>query len=188
MQSKVRLISPESEFLPNMSQSSRERINEERRKIFTERVFGTPGERAAYWSTFVTDFWEQAFDRAWPYRYAGSAERPSMVWAGPMFMRDVDIVEEGDNLVVELDMPNYDKDKIHLKLADNFLYVSASRADPIDRAEVERVHVAARPTRFRRTIWLPARIEQDAKVSAKYADGVLRVTIPLKSSTSIPIE
>lgn len=171
-----------------MSQSSRERINDERRKIFTERVFGTPGERAAYWATFFTDFWDQAFERSWPFRYTQGGARRSLAFAGPMFMRDIDIVEEGDNLVVEVDMPNYSKDKIHLKLADNFLYVSATRDDPMERDEVDRIYVAARPTRFRRTIWLPARVEDETKVAAKYADGVLRITIPLKGTTSIPIE
>lgn len=170
-----------------MSQTSRERINDERRRIFTERVLGSPGERAAYWATFVTDFWEQAFERMWPYRYA-SGEHPAFAWAGPTLMRDVDILEEGDNLVVEIDMPNYSKDKIHLRLTDNFLHISATRSDVIDKEDVDRVYVAARPTRFRRTIWLPAQVENDTKITAKYADGVLRVTIPLKGSTSIPIE
>jgi HSP20 family molecular chaperone IbpA len=170
-----------------MSQPSRERINDERRRVFTERVFGTPSERAAYWATFATDFWEQAFDRVWPYPHMRSDRFPPFLGSPPL-MRGVDIIEEGDALVVEVDMPNFSKDKIRLRLADNFLHISATRDTVLDREDVDRVYVAARPSRFSRTIWLPAEIEKDAKVAAKYKDGVLRVTIPIRTSGSIAIE
>jgi HSP20 family molecular chaperone IbpA len=170
-----------------MSQSSRDKINDERRRIFTERVFGTPGERAAYWATFATDFWEQAFDRVLP-SPARKGDYPAPLLGGALMMRGVDIMEEGDNLVVEVDMPNFSKDKIRLRLNDNVLHVSATRDNVLDREDVDRVYLAARPSRFRKSIWLPAPVEQDAKVSAKYSDGVLRITIPIQSTGSIPIE
>ena len=170
-----------------MSQSSRERINDEKRRVFTERVFGSPGERAAYWATFATEFWEQAFERLWPYSTI-QAGYPAALLGSPLWMRGVDIVEEGSNLVVEVDMPNFSRDKINLRLEDNVLHVSARRESAQDREDVNRVYVAARPSRFNRSIWLPAQVEKDAKVTAKYSDGVLRVTVPIKSSGSIPIE
>src|ERR1039457_7045769 len=137
-----------------MSQSSREKINDERRRVFTERVFGSPSERAAYWATFATDFWEKAFDLAWPYP-ARRGDHPAAFLKGPLMMRGVDIIEEGDNLVVEVDMPNFSKDKIKLRLDDNILHISATRDDVLDREDVDRVFVAARPSRFRKSIWLP---------------------------------
>jgi HSP20 family molecular chaperone IbpA len=170
-----------------MSQSGRERINDERRRIFTERVLGRPGERAAYWATFAADFWEQAFERMWPSATL-KGDRLVPFLGSPLLMRGVDIIEEGKNLVVEVDMPNFSKDKINVRLDDNFLHISAMRDNVLDREDVDRVYVATRPSRFRRTIWLPARIEQDAKVSAKYSNGVLRVTVPIKTSGSVTIE
>jgi HSP20 family protein len=169
-----------------MSQSGRERINDERRRIFSERVFGRPGERAAYWATFATEFWEQAFDRMWP--YPGMRGDPAAFLGSPLLARGVDILEEGNNLVVEVDMPNFSKDKIHVRLDDNFLHISATRDDVFDREDVDRVYVSTRPSRFRRAIWLPAQVERDAKVSAKYSGGVLRVTVPIKTSGTVTIE
>jgi HSP20 family molecular chaperone IbpA len=170
-----------------MSQSGRERINDERRRVFTERVFGRPGERAAYWATFATEFWEQAFERMWPYPTM-KGDHPAAFLGSPLLSRGVDILEEGNNLVVEVDMPNFSKDKINLRVDDNFLHISATRDNVFDREDVDRVYVATRPSRFRRIIWLPAQVDKDAKVSAKYSNGVLRVTVPIKTSGSISIE
>lgn len=152
-----------------------------------DRLLGSPGQSAAYWSSFFTEFWDSTFTRWFPPNLDDDRYTPSNL-VGSILMRGVDITEEGDHVVVTVEMPNFPKENITVRLHDNILRVSAHRESVFDNKQVSKVHVSSQPSRFNKSIWIPAQLEEGAKVKAKYADGLLRVTIPLSSSETITVE
>jgi HSP20 family molecular chaperone IbpA len=170
-----------------MSSTTKQRIDDERRSILMDRLLGSPGQSAAYWSSFFTEFWDNTFTRWVLPNQDDDRYTPSNL-VGSLLMRGVDITEEGDHLVVAVEMPNFPKENITVRLHDNILRVSAYRESVFDKEQVSRVYVSSQPSRFNKSIWIPALLEEGAKVKAKYEGGVLRVTIPLKSSEKITVE
>ncbi|MBW9205451.1 Hsp20 family protein [Mumia sp. zg.B17] len=98
----------------------------------------------------------------------GTAARPAGM---PM-----DAWREGDSFVVELDLPGVDPGSIDIAVERNVLTV---RADRPAREGVEELIAAERPRGvFSRQLILGDTLDTE-RVEARYADGVLRVTIPV---------
>ncbi len=88
----------------------------------------------------------------------------------------VDVVERGDSIQIDVELPGVDPQAVELTLAGHMLTVIA----PIpggERAEGERVHQSERPRgRFRRSIPLPASVDSES-VSAESRLGVLSIRV-----------
>ena len=95
---------------------------------------------------------------------------------------DADIQETEKTMIVKLDLPGLQKDKINIKVENNqILKISGSRET---EKEIEKTTVNSTYSRlerqhgaFERSIKLPA-VAQDSGIEAKYENGVLTVTIP----------
>ncbi len=98
----------------------------------------------------------------------------------------VDIVIQNDNLVVSVDMPGFDKKDIKLRIHGHILSINAKR----ETIEEGTVIWRQRPNIVDKKIRLPMRVkdEEDLGASAKYRDGVLVLTIPIKTGKNISIE
>ncbi len=98
----------------------------------------------------------------------------------------VDIVIQNDSLVVTMDMPGFDKKEIKLRIHGHILSINAKRETVGDGTVVWR----QRPNTVDKKIRLPMRVkdEEDLGASAKYHDGVLTLTIPIKTGKNITIE
>ena len=98
----------------------------------------------------------------------------------------VDVVMQNDNLVVTIDMPGFEKNSIKLRIHGHILSVNARRETVEDGSVIWR----QRPNVNDKKIWLPMRVkdEEDLGASAKYTDGVLSLTIPIKGGKTIKIE
>lgn len=98
----------------------------------------------------------------------------------------VDIVIQNDSLVVTIDMPGFDKKDIKLRIHGHILSINAKRETVDEGTIVWR----QRPNTVDKKIRLPMRVkdEEDLGASAKYHDGVLTLTIPIKSGKNITIE
>ncbi len=102
-------------------------------------------------------------------------------------MPAIDMVEEGSELVVIIDLPGFAKQDISLNIRhDNILSIKAKRAAPEETGTVYQRH---RPLRIEKSIVLPITVKEDEKIVGKatYADGVVTLRIPLPSKTTIPI-
>lgn len=88
----------------------------------------------------------------------------------------VDIIEKGDNIEVISDMPGVDKNKIDIQFEDSVLTITAWQKDykPKDLQSVSADYVKGV---FKRAFNVLTEIDVD-KISAKYNDGVLTVTLP----------
>jgi HSP20 family protein len=98
----------------------------------------------------------------------GTAARPAVM---PM-----DAWREGDEFVVELDVPGVDPESVDIDVERNVLTVRAERSGP--RADAELV-AAERPRGvFHRQIVLGDALDTD-RVQASYTAGVLALCIPI---------
>ncbi len=98
----------------------------------------------------------------------------------------VDIVIQNDKLVVSMDMPGFDKKDIKLRIHGHILSINAKRETVDEGTIIWR----QRPNVVDKKIRLPMSVkdDEDLGASAKYHDGVLVLTIPIKSGKSISIE
>ncbi|MDE1828893.1 MAG: Hsp20/alpha crystallin family protein [Thaumarchaeota archaeon] len=98
----------------------------------------------------------------------------------------VDVVIQNDNLLVSIDMPGFDKKDIKLRIHGHILSISAKRETIGEGTVIWR----QRPNVIDKKIRLPMRVkdDEDLGASAKYIDGVLSLTIPIKTGKSIKID
>jgi HSP20 family protein len=98
----------------------------------------------------------------------------------------VDIVLQNDNLIITIDMPGFDKKEIKLRIHGNILSISAKR----ETVEEGTIIWRQRPNVIDKKVRLPIGVkeDEDLSASAKYRDGVLMLTIPIKTGKNIAIE
>jgi HSP20 family protein len=104
----------------------------------------------------------------WTQQMLGTAARPAVM---PM-----DAWREGDQFIVEFDLPGVNADSLNLDVERNVLTVHAERP-AIDQ---DREMVSAERPRgvFSRQLFLGDNLDAD-QIEASYHDGVLRLTIPV---------
>ena len=101
-------------------------------------------------------------------------------------MPAIDMVEDGNDLVIAIDLPGFAKKDISLRLTGNVLSISAKR-------EIEEplgtVYYRHRPAKIEKKILLPISVKDEDKVVGKatYENGVVTLKVPIPKSTTIPI-
>lgn len=105
----------------------------------------------------------------WAEQVLGTRTRPAFM---PMDAR-----RTGDEVVVEFDLPGVEKDSIDLDVERNVLTVQAQR--PVREDADDEVIAAERPRgMFSRQLILGDNLDL-GRIKASYADGVLRLQIPV---------
>ena len=89
----------------------------------------------------------------------------------------IDLHEENDNLIVTVDIPGFDKSDIKVSMNANVLSINAEKKDNKNG----RIIMKQRPRVIDKKMRLPITVKEgEEKVnSAKYADGVLTIEIPI---------
>jgi len=95
----------------------------------------------------------------------------------------VDIYETADSFVLVAELPGMEQDDIHLEIADELLVLRGER--PLHTGDpAVSYHRVERPNGlFQRAFRLPAGVASES-VSAAYRDGVLRVSLPKRETSS----
>ena len=98
----------------------------------------------------------------------------------------VDIYEDGTELVVIIDLPGFQKKDIRVNISKDILTLRANRTIDI---ESYTIHFRQRPNKIEKKIPLPYSIPEDDNVNSKadYANGVVKIRIPISKMTNIPI-
>jgi HSP20 family protein len=89
----------------------------------------------------------------------------------------VDVAEHDDDVVVTADLPGYEKSDIGISVSGDVLTIRAEREASSDREDGAYVRRERRTEAARRTVSLPAEVDEEAG-SATYRNGVLTVTLP----------
>jgi HSP20 family protein len=101
-------------------------------------------------------------------------------------MPALDMVEDGSDLVVTIDLPGFAKKDISLRITGNVLSISAKR----DHDEtLGTVYYRHRPVKIEKKVLLPIAVKEEDKVVGKatYDNGVVSIKVPIPKSTNIPI-
>jgi HSP20 family protein len=109
-----------------------------------------------------------------PVEMGASAEAPSI---------KLDVKEQDGAFLVHAEMPGIRKEDIHIAIDGPMVSISAERKQEKDVKEGERVLRTERYFgKVARSFQLGQDID-DAAASAKFADGVLELTLPKKAAT-----
>ncbi len=101
-------------------------------------------------------------------------------------MPAIDMVEDGNDLIIMIDLPGFAKKNINLRIIENVLSINAKKEPEENLGTVYYRH---RPTQLDKKVVLPISVNDDGKVvgTAKYTDGVVTLRIPIPKSSNIPI-
>jgi HSP20 family molecular chaperone IbpA len=101
-------------------------------------------------------------------------------------MPAIDMVEDGNDLIVRIDLPGFAKQNINLRIVENTLSIHA-------KGEEHEYHgtqyYRQRPLQINRKIMLPISTSDGENIvgTAKYENGVVTLRIPIPRSSYIPI-
>jgi HSP20 family protein len=97
----------------------------------------------------------------------------------------IDVKEQAENYVVHAEMPGVRKEDIHVSVEGPLVSISAERKQEKEVKEGEKLLRSERYFgKVSRSFQLGTDID-DARASAKFADGVLELTLPKKAATAV---
>ena len=104
-------------------------------------------------------------------------------WLLPVFPRidigkpAMDIYETDKNVVAEVNIPDFDPEKVDVSVEDNVLRVSGKMEEKKEEKEKGYWRKEIRKGSFERMMRLPVAVKEN-KVDAVYEKGVLKITMP----------
>ena len=106
-------------------------------------------------------------------------------------MPAIDVYEDGNELVIEIDLPGFRKDDINIRIIDrNILSIKATRKPTSEQQEpLPRIDLRQRPVQIDKKIVLPISTKEVERITgaATYREGVVTLRIPIPESRTIPI-
>jgi len=93
-----------------------------------------------------------------------------------------DIYEKEGKLFYETELPGLRKEDIDIKVEDDRLIISGEVKRDERIEEENYFRLGRRYGKFQRCFPLPEEIEDPKKIKAKFENGILQVTVPLKES------
>jgi HSP20 family molecular chaperone IbpA len=101
-------------------------------------------------------------------------------------MPAIDIVEDGNDLLIIIDLPGFAKKDIKLRIVGDILSINAKR-EPEEN--IGTVYYRQRPSVIDKKITLPISVSDDEKVvgTANYVDGIVTLRVPIPMSGNIPV-
>lgn len=102
---------------------------------------------------------------------------PATSWPTPGFVPSTEVVKDGDDALVRLDLPGVDVEKdVTVEVERGKLVVSGERRDERAEQTEGRVLREVRYGKFRRSFTLPNHVTGDA-ISATYDAGILTIKV-----------
>ncbi|MHB1440861.1 MAG: archaeal heat shock protein Hsp14 [Cuniculiplasma sp.] len=92
--------------------------------------------------------------------------------------------EENGEIVIEADMPGFEKKDIKVTTGKMSIEISASRKTP----DNVNMLLDQRPDKIWKSVKLPVELENDGVFSAKYTAGVLVIRAPIKGLKTLKVE
>ncbi len=96
----------------------------------------------------------------------------------------ITMYESGADIIIEADMPGFEKKEIDVRMDKNAVLINASRK----KEEAGTTFIDQRPEKISKRIRLPYEVDEGAEITAKYQNGVLTLTIPAKGLRAVKVE
>ncbi len=119
---------------------------------------------------------EDTINRLWR-NYGREAADPTVEgWSVPL-----DVVREGDEIMVHASLPGVDPENIDVSVEDSVLTIKATTHADVEREEGEYLMRERRTGSFHRALRLPDTVDTE-RIQPGYKNGVLTITIPKAES------
>ena len=119
---------------------------------------------------------EDTINRMWR-GFGGEPAEPAVEgWSVPL-----DVVREGDKIMVHASLPGVDPDDIDVSIEDNVLTITATTHSDAEHKEGEFLMRERRAGSFHRALRLPDTVDTE-RIEPGYRNGVLTITIPKAES------
>jgi len=105
---------------------------------------------------------------------------PSIKFSEPA----IDVYEEGNNIIVEAEVPGVDPKDIDIEIEDKTLRISGKMEKKEEVKEKNYYRKEIKSGSFERTVSLPSEVKEE-EIEATMKDGILRIILP-KQKTSSP--
>jgi len=116
--------------------------------------------------------------------FKGLLVRPLRFDVGQQMQIKMDVTKADNAFTVKAEMPGVKKDDIHLSVEGNQVTISGEARKESEEKKGEEVIRSERYYgKISRSFTLPNDVDE-AKVVAKYADGVLNLTLPMKGKSA----
>ncbi len=99
-------------------------------------------------------------------------------------MPDVDVIDKGNEFVVEADLPGVDKNDVDINVTDDTIEISAEKRQEKTGENEGYVERERTYRGYYRTIPLPDEVNPD-KADAEMKNGMLKITLPKKTPTRL---
>ena len=101
-------------------------------------------------------------------------------------MMKTDVRETDSTYEIDVDLPGFKKDEINVNLEDGYLTISAAKG--LDKDEKDKKGKYIRQERYAGAMSRSFYVGdvQPKEVSAKYEDGILRVSLPKRTERELP--
>lgn len=121
-------------------------------------------------------------------------ESPFRWWAPKLEPMSLDLVEHGDEFVVTVDLPGFERDDVDIKVTDRTLQIEAEHEEEAtEEKEADEGHYLKQERHHEstyRSVQLPEAVDTE-DVTATMKNGVLTVTLPrldVKEARTIEVE
>jgi HSP20 family protein len=94
----------------------------------------------------------------------------------------IDLYDDGQNIVVKMELPGLAKKDIKISLEDGYLKVEGEVKQDKETKERDYYYSERSYGTIARTVLLPCKVIQD-KADASYQDGILTITLPKQEET-----
>ena len=119
---------------------------------------------------------EDTINRLWR-GYGGESANPTVEgWSVPL-----DVVREGDKIMVHASLPGVDPENIDVSVEDSVLTITATTNADVEREDGEYLMRERRTGSFHRALRLPDTVDTE-RIQPGYKNGVLTITIPKAES------
>ncbi len=119
---------------------------------------------------------EDTINRLWRGYGGGSANPTVEGWSVPL-----DVVREGDQILVHASLPGVDPEKIDVSIEDSVLTIKATTHSDVESEEGKYLMRERRTGSFHRALRLPNTVDTE-RIQPGYKNGVLTITIPKAES------
>jgi len=93
-----------------------------------------------------------------------------------------DIRDDGTSFVLEMEMPGFDKENIHIDIKGEYLTVSAKKVTETNETEGKYIRRERYSGEFTRSFDIST-VDTD-NIGAEYKNGILSLTLPKKGKTT----
>ena len=137
-------------------------------------------EIATLWASSWTDM-ERSIDNLRRDMEKAFSSFPSITMP-KMSHTSCDVIDEGNQFRVKMDVPGIKKNEVNLNVTDNSIEVSAEHKAESEEKKKNYLRKERSQVSFYRSLPLSEKILSD-KVTAKLVDGVLDITLPKSKPT-----